>query len=437
MRSLSYGGALSERGTVGRAAIKLAVLAVLGAVWIGSVAPAAADSGGVGIRPPAKGKKKSKAKLLPAPGKPARVAQLADVRCAANPGGPCLDAHRAERGATLQLRGRNLSTARQIVFYGGRGAADDALAPVSGPQATRAVATVPAQALTGPIGVIDASGKRSSRWDGLIIDIPQSFTFRPASAVPGVQVGLSQPRTIFFGGMQKAIFNFQVTGTRALDVRIDLVRQTDGLIVQSWQRPAAAPGVTQRVTWNGAVRGRPQPQGRYAFRVTVPAAVGARAEPPPPDDQDAITLIGNVFPIKGPHQFGTGAGRFGSPRRGHRHQGQDTFARCGTPLVAARGGKVIYAGYQSLAGYYVAIDGAGIDVDYMYAHLRQPPLVATGDNVYTGQQIGEVGDTGDAVGCHLHFEEWTAPGWYKGGHPVDPLPDLKRWDVRLPVGAVQ
>ena len=34
------------------------------------------------------------------------------------------------------------------------------------------------------------------------------------------------------------------------------------------------------------------------------------------------------------------AGRFGAARRGHVHQGQDVFARCGTPLVAARGGKV-------------------------------------------------------------------------------------------------
>jgi murein DD-endopeptidase MepM/ murein hydrolase activator NlpD len=288
---------------------------------------------------------------------------------------------------------------------------------------------VPAPALSGPVGVIDSAGRRSAPWDGLIVDIPQSFSFRPAGSVPGVQVGVSQPRTIFFGGMQKAIFNFQVTGARPLDVRVDLVRLSDGIIVRSWQRPGAAPGVTQRVTWNGAVRGRPQPQGRYSFRLGLPGAVGARAEASPPDDRDAITLMGYVFPIRGAHQFGTGAGRFGAARRGHRHQGQDTFARCGTPLVAARGGKVVYAGYHSLAGYYVVIDGAGTDVDFMYAHLRAPALVTTGDTVYTGQQIGEVGDTGDAVGCHLHFEEWSAPGWYKGGHPYDPLPDLKRWDA--------
>jgi murein DD-endopeptidase MepM/ murein hydrolase activator NlpD len=41
-----------------------------------------------------------------------------------------------------------------------------------------------------------------------------------------------------------------------------------------------------------------------------------------------------------------------------------------------------------------------------------------------------VGDTGRASGCHLHFEEWTAPGWYAGGKPFDPLPDLRAWDAQ-------
>ncbi len=33
--------------------------------------------------------------------------------------------------------------------------------------------------------------------------------------------------------------------------------------------------------------------------------------------------------------------------------------------------------------------------------------------------------TGRASTCHLHFELWTAPGWYEGGKPIDPLPLLK------------
>src|SRR5262249_56052923 len=110
-------------------------------------------------------------------------------------------------------------------------------------------------------------------------------------------------------------------------------------------------------------------------------------------------------------------------------RGWGVVAGGGARAVAARGGRVIYAGYDVLAGYYVVIDGKGTGADFAYMHLRQPALVATGESVYTGQQIGEVGDTGDAVGCPLHFEEWTPPGWYKGGHPIDPLPDLERWDV--------
>jgi murein DD-endopeptidase MepM/ murein hydrolase activator NlpD len=123
-----------------------------------------------------------------------------------------------------------------------------------------------------------------------------------------------------------------------------------------------------------------------------------------------------------------GAGRFGAPRAGHTHQGQDTMAACGTPLVAARGGTVQYSGYQSAAGNYVVIDGKGTPLDFMYAHLAEPSPLQTGEPVRTGQPIGVVGETGDATACHLHFEIWTAPGWYQGGSPIDPLPFLEQWD---------
>ena len=62
-------------------------------------------------------------------------------------------------------------------------------------------------------------------------------------------------------------------------------------------------------------------------------------------------------------------------------------------------------------------------------HLRERSPLKKGARVLTGQVIGEVGHTGDATACHLHFEIWTGPGWYTGGEPIDPLPSLKAWDA--------
>jgi murein DD-endopeptidase MepM/ murein hydrolase activator NlpD len=141
-----------------------------------------------------------------------------------------------------------------------------------------------------------------------------------------------------------------------------------------------------------------------------------------------FTFVGAVFPVRGAHTFGDGAARFGAGRAGHIHEGQDVMAACGTPLVAARGGTVIMRTYQALAGNYVVIQDPITGQSNMYAHLREPAIVQRGQRVETGQPIGVVGDTGDASACHLHFELWTSPGWYRGGEPIDPLPTLKRWD---------
>jgi hypothetical protein len=156
-------------------------------------------------------------------------------------------------------------------------------------------------------------------------------------------------------------------------------------------------------------------------------------------DSDAVFKIGTKeqlekaqsgwrFPIVGPHDYGSSGARFGAPRSGHTHQGQDVMAACGTRLVAARGGKVQYSGYESGAGNYIVIDGYKDKFDYVYMHLLRPALQRKGQMVSTGQAIGKVGQTGAASGCHLHFEKWGPPGWYEGGKPVDPYSTLKYWD---------
>ena len=102
------------------------------------------------------------------------------------------------------------------------------------------------------------------------------------------------------------------------------------------------------------------------------------------------------------------------------------FAGCGTRMVAARGGRVKFSGYHGAAGNYMVIDGGATGLDYAYMHLAAPSPFSKGDRVYTGQQIGAVGETGNAQGCHLHFEMWGAPGWYDGGPPVRSVPGPPR-----------
>ena len=226
-------------------------------------------------------------------------------------------------------------------------------------------------------------------------------------------------------------------GAGAMDLQVNLVRSSDGKIVQNWDRPGSAPGAHNRVIWNGSVGGRVPPDGRYAFRVSALGAstAGLRTAPSAPDDE-SITLYGHVFPVRGRHDFGGANAHFGAGRSGHSHQGQDVFASCGTPLVAARAGKVKFSGLPR-RGRLLRRDRRQGHRRRLRLHAPAPARGGAGRRpVYTGQELGEVGDTGNAVGCHLHFEEWSAPGWYDGGRPVDPLPDLKRWD-RIELGATR
>jgi murein DD-endopeptidase MepM/ murein hydrolase activator NlpD len=134
-----------------------------------------------------------------------------------------------------------------------------------------------------------------------------------------------------------------------------------------------------------------------------------------------------VFPVRGPHSYGSSGSRFGAPRGDHTHQGQDVAAAHGTKLVAVHDGKVAYIQYQAGgAGHYVVIHGDDRS-DSVYMHLPVRSNLNLGARVRAGEQIGQVGCTGSCTGPHLHFELWT-PHWYDGGSPFDPLPRLQRWD---------
>jgi murein DD-endopeptidase MepM/ murein hydrolase activator NlpD len=132
-----------------------------------------------------------------------------------------------------------------------------------------------------------------------------------------------------------------------------------------------------------------------------------------------------TFPIIGRHTYGDGLGA------GRGHQGQDLMAKCGKRVVAAKSGRVRVVDYQaSGAGHYVVVKGKDRRYDYVYMHLLRRVAVRDGERVRAGDRIGSVGSTGRSTACHLHFEMWRSPGWYRGGNVVDPKPFLKAWDRR-------
>ena len=176
----------------------------------------------------------------PAPAKgPAPV--LLDVRCISNPGGPCADSNRAAPGASLRLSGRNLGAAALVVFYGDKGAKDDVTSPATPQSARRAVTAVPQGAHSGPVALIDLAGRRSRRWAGLLVEGMQPLlgTYRPAGMPEPVEAAVSQPRTLFYGAPQRAVFTYRVP--HAMDLQVDLVRVTDNAVVRSWDQPSVTP----------------------------------------------------------------------------------------------------------------------------------------------------------------------------------------------------
>jgi murein DD-endopeptidase MepM/ murein hydrolase activator NlpD/endonuclease/exonuclease/phosphatase family metal-dependent hydrolase len=86
------------------------------------------------------------------------------------------------------------------------------------------------------------------------------------------------------------------------------------------------------------------------------------------------------------------------------HTGTDLSVACGTPVLAATGGRVVIRTDQAWAGRWLVEVSTGIGrLTTWYAHMRAV-TVSNGATVAAGQQIGQVGDLGNATGCHLHFE---------------------------------
>jgi hypothetical protein len=247
------------------------------------------------------------------------------------------------------------------------------------------------------------------------------------------------PRFVVAPALPKLALRIDEAGASTVRARIVFLPQTEtGSIVHIdlGQVP-----VGQRVvaTWPSGTTLAP---GRYRVRLHVrglrgtvlarkastPGLTTLTVRAPEPAPAPVPDAAGHVFPVNGAHTFGD---VFGAPRKGYSHQGQDILAAEGTPIVAPVAGSISFTDYQAhAAGYYIVEKGSD-GYDYFFAHCQKgSTVVAPAQVVLAGQQLCNVGATGDASGPHLHFEAWEG-GWRvdAGSHPIDPLPLLKSWDV--------
>jgi murein DD-endopeptidase MepM/ murein hydrolase activator NlpD len=338
--------------------------------------------------------------------------QLNDLACLDR----CAAEHSAAPGATVALTGKRLGEVSTINFKGEGGKLSVKPAEVT---RARVEAKVPQGAVSGKPRVADRYGQRAKSPIPLEVVGEEDL---PAPGEGGTGDISVNTEKAFFDSQEPLTLTYLYKGTEAGAVRIELVDRISGSVVTSWVQEGRQPGSYNTLEWDGTLDGEQSaPAGDYKFRI---GPNGGTLEDG--GQGSFFSLYDHKFPIRGKHTYGDGVG---AAREGHTHQGQDVFAKCGAPLVAARGGKVQYKGYHSAAGNYLVIDGKGTGRDYVYMHLQDKALVAEGERVYTGQQIGAVGESGNASGCHLHFELWSAPGWYEGGTFLKSVTkELKNWD---------
>ena len=84
-----------------------------------------------------------------------------------------------------------------------------------------------------------------------------------------------------------------------------------------------------------------------------------------------------------------------------KHTGVDIAANMGTKILSATDGEVVLASEEGDYGKHLKIQIG--EVSIIYAHCNNL-YVNQGDKVKQGQEIAEVGTTGNSTGPHLHFE---------------------------------
>jgi len=154
------------------------------------------------------------------------------------------------------------------------------------------------------------------------------------------------------------------------------------------------------------------PGGELAAAPAKASVTKAKAKSPAAASK--IKTGGSIGAVKGTGNTSDGSfsGSFANPAPAgrlsqgiHGWNGVDLAAPSGSAVNAAAGGTVIVSrvgGWNGGYGNYVVIDH-GNGVQTLYSHMSTD-TVSVGETVVRGQNIGTVGNTGQATGYHLHFE---------------------------------
>ena len=84
------------------------------------------------------------------------------------------------------------------------------------------------------------------------------------------------------------------------------------------------------------------------------------------------------------------------------HEGIDITCAEGTPVISTADGTVLFSGMNGEYGNSIVVQHE-FNFSTVYAHDRIN-FVKRGDSVKRGQIIGEIGNTGNSTGPHLHYE---------------------------------
>jgi len=145
-------------------------------------------------------------------------------------------------------------------------------------------------------------------------------------------------------------------------------------------------------------------QSQQAMVAADQSAVGLSAQ----SAQLKYQLNPVVIPTEPGYQITTVFGESGSYWSSGHHTGLDFANSTGADVYAAKDGVVVEAGWGGAYGNNIVLQHAD-GTQTRYAHLSAIS-VTPGQSVTAGQQIGDIGATGNVTGPHLHFEVMDASG---------------------------